>query len=44
MAASVTLGAGQFCTKPGLLVVPSGRAGDADRADVDVVHQRQSGL
>ncbi len=28
MVASVTLGAGQFCTKPGLLFVPSGRDGD----------------
>lgn len=27
-AASVTLGAGQFCTKPGLLYVPVGPAGD----------------
>lgn len=26
---SFTLGAGQFCTKPGLLLVPSGPAGDA---------------
>ena len=26
--ASLTLGAGQFCTKPGLLVVPTGIAGD----------------
>jgi NADP-dependent aldehyde dehydrogenase len=27
-AASMTLGVGQFCTKPGLLFVPSGEAGD----------------
>lgn len=29
IAASVTLGAGQFCTKPGLIFVPAGEAGDA---------------
>ncbi|MEV0643655.1 aldehyde dehydrogenase (NADP(+)) [Phytomonospora sp. NPDC050363] len=28
IAASFTLGAGQFCTKPGLVFVPSGDAGD----------------
>jgi NADP-dependent aldehyde dehydrogenase len=28
LAGSMTLGAGQFCTKPGLLFVPRGRAGD----------------
>ena len=28
-AGSVTLGVGQFCTKPGLLFVPSGASGDA---------------
>ena len=28
-AGSMTLGAGQFCTKPGLLFVPSGASGDA---------------
>jgi NADP-dependent aldehyde dehydrogenase len=28
MAASMTLGAGQFCTKPGLLFVPAGDDGD----------------
>ncbi len=28
-AASVLLGMGQFCTKPGLLFVPTGRAGDS---------------
>jgi NADP-dependent aldehyde dehydrogenase len=28
IAASMTLGAGQFCTKPGLLFVPSGDEGD----------------
>ena len=30
-AASFTLGAGQFCTKPGLLLVPEGDPGDAVR-------------
>ncbi len=29
IAASVTLGAGQFCTKPGLIFVPTGEGGDA---------------
>jgi NADP-dependent aldehyde dehydrogenase len=29
---SVTLGAGQFCTKPGLVFVPAGEAGDRVRA------------
>lgn len=29
IASSMTLGAGQFCTKPGLLFVPVGDAGDA---------------
>ncbi|MFE3069495.1 aldehyde dehydrogenase (NADP(+)) [Streptomyces sp. NPDC059247] len=28
LAASMTLGAGQFCTKPGLVLAPSGEAGD----------------
>lgn len=28
-AASMTLGVGQFCTKPGLLFVPTGESGDA---------------
>jgi NADP-dependent aldehyde dehydrogenase len=28
LVASLTLGAGQFCTKPGLLFVPQGEAGD----------------
>jgi NADP-dependent aldehyde dehydrogenase len=28
IAGSVTLGAGQFCTKPGLIFVPDGEAGD----------------
>lgn len=28
LAASLTMGTGQFCTKPGLLLVPSGPAGD----------------
>ncbi|MQS34075.1 aldehyde dehydrogenase (NADP(+)) [Streptomyces katsurahamanus] len=28
LAASMTLGAGQFCTKPGLVLVPAGAAGD----------------
>ncbi|MEY9947413.1 aldehyde dehydrogenase family protein [Kitasatospora sp. GAS1066B] len=28
LAGSVTLGAGQFCTKPGLVLVPAGPAGD----------------
>jgi NADP-dependent aldehyde dehydrogenase len=29
LAASVTLGSGQFCTKPGLVFVPDGAGGDA---------------
>ncbi|WP_341502568.1 aldehyde dehydrogenase (NADP(+)) [Gallaecimonas sp. GXIMD4217] len=29
LAASITLGCGQFCTNPGLVVVPQGEAGDA---------------
>jgi NADP-dependent aldehyde dehydrogenase len=29
LAGSMTLGVGQFCTKPGLVFVPSGEAGDA---------------
>jgi len=29
IAGSMTLGAGQFCTKPGLIFVPAGDAGDA---------------
>ena len=29
LAGSMTLGAGQFCTKPGLIFVPKGEAGDA---------------
>ncbi|HEY5439631.1 MAG TPA: aldehyde dehydrogenase (NADP(+)) [Acidimicrobiales bacterium] len=29
LAGSMTLGAGQFCTKPGLIFVPTGDAGDA---------------
>jgi NADP-dependent aldehyde dehydrogenase len=29
LAASMTLGVGQFCTKPGLIFVPSGEGGDA---------------
>ncbi len=29
LSGSFTLGAGQFCTKPGLVLVPSGPAGDA---------------
>ncbi|MEU6081792.1 aldehyde dehydrogenase (NADP(+)) [Streptomyces sp. NPDC047108] len=28
LAASMTLGAGQFCTKPGLVLAPAGEAGD----------------
>ena len=41
MVASVTLGAGQFCTKPGLLFVPSGRDGDAL---VDSARQAMTGV
>jgi acyl-CoA reductase-like NAD-dependent aldehyde dehydrogenase len=29
LAASITLGCGQFCTSPGLVLVPQGEAGDA---------------
>lgn len=32
-AGSLTLGAGQFCTNPGIAVVPAGEAGDAFVAD-----------
>lgn len=32
--ASLTLGTGQFCTKPGLLLLPQGEAGDAMLADI----------
>jgi NADP-dependent aldehyde dehydrogenase len=39
--ASFTLGAGQFCTKPGLALVPAGPAGDALR---DAVVARVRGL
>jgi acyl-CoA reductase-like NAD-dependent aldehyde dehydrogenase len=35
--ASLTLGTGQFCTKPGLLLLPEGEAADAMLADI--VHQ-----
>ena len=31
LAASATLGVGQFCTKPGLVLVPAGNAGDSLR-------------
>lgn len=34
LAASYTLGQGQFCTKPGLVLVPVGQAGDALVRDV----------
>ena len=32
--ASLTLGAGQFCTKPGLLLLPNGEAGDGLLSDI----------
>jgi NADP-dependent aldehyde dehydrogenase len=32
IVASVTMGAGQFCTKPGIVFVPEGEAGEAVRA------------
>jgi NADP-dependent aldehyde dehydrogenase len=39
LAGSMTLGAGQFCTKPGLVFVPSGEGGDAlVAATVDSLH------
>jgi NADP-dependent aldehyde dehydrogenase len=34
LVGSATLGAGQFCTKPGLVFVPSGEDGDRLRAEV----------
>ena len=40
VAGSMTLGVGQFCTKPGLLFVPSGEGGDAlVRACVEALGQ-----
>lgn len=44
-AASMTLGCGQFCTKPGLLFVPAGAAGDrfVDRV-VDRLRGREPGV
>ncbi|WP_300014371.1 aldehyde dehydrogenase (NADP(+)) [Pseudonocardia sp.] len=42
---SVTLGTGQFCTKPGLLFVPEGDAGDALLAAAEqAVREREPGL
>ena len=45
LAASFTLGVGQFCTKPGLALVPAGPDGDAVRtALVDAVRQLPAGV
>lgn len=38
---SFTLGAGQFCVKPGLLFVPEDRAGEFEKALVDAVTARE---
>lgn len=43
LAASVTLGSGQFCTKPGLLFVPTGDAGDEVVARASAALERGSG-
>jgi NADP-dependent aldehyde dehydrogenase len=37
LAGSCTLGGGQFCTKPGLSIVPAGTAGDALAAQVQTI-------
>jgi NADP-dependent aldehyde dehydrogenase len=44
IAGSMTLGAGQFCTKPGLLFVPTGEAGDAVVAAAVVALSSLSGF
>jgi NADP-dependent aldehyde dehydrogenase len=44
LAGSATLGAGQFCTKPGLAFVPSGAAGERLRAAVAGAFDALGGL
>lgn len=43
LVASVTLGSGQFCTKPGLIFVPTGEAGDQLVAAAAAAVERSSG-
>lgn len=43
LVASVTVGSGQFCTKPGLLFVPSGEDGDALMAAAQTALQAGNG-
>ncbi|RAG87139.1 aldehyde dehydrogenase (NADP(+)) [Streptacidiphilus pinicola] len=45
LAGSFTLGMGQFCTKPGLVLVPAGAAGDAfEKALADATAQAPAGV
>ncbi|MFB7497709.1 aldehyde dehydrogenase (NADP(+)) [Streptomyces sp. NPDC056161] len=45
LAASMTLGAGQFCVKPGLVLVPSGAAGDRlVKSLADAVSETEPGV
>ncbi|HEX3649320.1 MAG TPA: aldehyde dehydrogenase (NADP(+)), partial [Pseudonocardiaceae bacterium] len=44
LAGSATLGAGQFCTKPGLAFVPAGEAGDRLRAAAAAAFTELGGL
>ncbi|WP_079161565.1 aldehyde dehydrogenase (NADP(+)) [Streptomyces fodineus] len=45
LAGSMTLGAGQFCVKPGLVLVPSGAAGDGlVKALTDAVSNTEAGV
>ena len=45
LVGSFTLGMGQFCTKPGLVLVPAGAAGDAfEKAVADATAQVPSGV
>ena len=43
LVGSLTLGSGQFCTKPGLLFVPTGPDGDAVVASIEVTLSGSSG-
>ncbi|WP_042363844.1 aldehyde dehydrogenase family protein [Streptacidiphilus neutrinimicus] len=45
LVGSFTLGTGQFCTKPGLVLVPAGAAGDAfEKAVADAAAQAPAGV
>ncbi|WP_042376049.1 aldehyde dehydrogenase family protein [Streptacidiphilus melanogenes] len=45
LVGSFTLGMGQFCTKPGLVLVPAGAAGDAfEKAVADAAAQARTGV